>query len=78
MSDEPAKLRPVDVARALGISRVYAWQLVNNDRPFSRAHAIKLFRATGHKLGPIADASDAEIAILERFEPAETSKGAAA
>lgn len=68
MTDEPKKLRPVDVARALGVSRPYAWQLLKGDRTLTTAMAVKIARKTGHKIGPVADASDAELAILERFE----------
>lgn len=30
--------------------------------------AVRIFNATGHKLGPIAQASDDEIAVLGKFQ----------
>lgn len=33
----------------------------------SRDMAVRLYRETGEKLGPIADATDAEIAVLASF-----------
>lgn len=74
MENAPEALTPTKLAKAVGISVPYASQLLNDNpaerRTPSHALAIRIFRATGHRLGPIADASDAEIAILERFQGA--------
>lgn len=68
METATVPLRPAALGRAVGISKTHASHVINGIKPPTKALAIRIFRATGHKLGPIADASDAEIAILERFE----------
>ena len=60
---------PTDFASAVGISIPYASQLLNGSRPWPRKIALTAYRKLGVKLGPIADATDEEIAVLERFEP---------
>lgn len=62
-----SELTPTSVAAALDISVPYASQLLSGDRDMPRGIAIKLFRATGAKLGPIANATDDEIETLEAF-----------
>lgn len=69
-----APLTPTKLSEAVGISVPYASQLLSDvpgkrRRP-SQAMAIRIWRATGHKLPPISDASDEEIAVLERFQGA--------
>lgn len=73
----PTVPTPTELSKAAGISVPYAWQLLNpgpdgRPRTPSLALAIRIYRATQNtlKLGPIADATDAEIAILERFQGA--------
>lgn len=68
-------LTPTSLSRAVGISVPYASQLLKGPkseggRDMPLGLAIRIYRAVGHKLGPISDASDAEIAILERFQGA--------
>ena len=63
-----ADLTPTLVAQTLGISLPYASQLLSGARGLSRERAILIYRATGHRIGPIRDATDADIAVLERFE----------
>lgn len=65
--DELAPLTPKALAAALGISGPYASQILSGARPLDLDKAVKIFQATGHRLGPIADATTAEIAVLERF-----------
>lgn len=76
-ADVPDKLTPTALSKAAGISVPYAWQLLNPGadgkvRTPSLALAIRIYRVTAGKLrlGPISDATDAEIAILERFQGA--------
>lgn len=68
------KLTPTALSKAVGISVPYASQLLKPDekdrRTPSVGMAIRIYRATGRKLGPISDASYTEIAILERFQGA--------
>lgn len=66
----PEDLTPKTLAAAIEISVPYAWQLLNEKRPLSQGMAIRIFRATGHRLGPIATATHEEIAVLERFQGA--------
>ena len=61
-------LTPTAFAQAVNISVPYASQLLSGSRDISRDIAIRAFRALGVKLGPIANASDAEIDVLERFD----------
>lgn len=51
--------------RAMGISESYASQLANAKRKPSQPLALRIYRETKIKLGPIAAATDAEIAMLE-------------
>lgn len=60
--------KPTALAEFLSISTPYASQLLSGARPWPKALAIAAFRKTGTKLGPIADATDDEIDVLERFE----------
>ncbi|MNU45841.1 hypothetical protein D3C71_346910 [compost metagenome] len=60
-------LTPTSLAKALCISVPYASQILNGKRDLSRDMAVRLFRTTGEKLGPIALATDEEIAVLEAF-----------
>lgn len=48
-----------------GIPKSHAYQIANG--PTSVAVAIRTYRRTKIKVGPIADASDEEIEILEKF-----------
>lgn len=53
--------------RALGISESYASLIARNKRSPSKPLAIHIYREIGVKLGPIADADDADIDALERI-----------
>ena len=64
------ELTPTTLSRAVDISVPYASQILKGVRTPPQAMAIRIFRATGHKIGPIANASDEEIAVLERFSGA--------
>lgn len=58
---------PKAVAEALcsiNVSRSYASQLSNGQRKPSQKLAIRIFRETGMKLGPIQDATDDQIETL--------------
>lgn len=61
--------------RAIGISQSYASQIVNGRRAPSLALALRIHREIGVKLGPIADASPAEIRTLKRLT-SESSQAA--
>lgn len=68
MDTLPRKPSPTNLAREIGISVPYASQLLRGHRVPPMDVAISVYRAIGVKLGPITDASDAEIAILERYQ----------
>jgi DNA-binding transcriptional regulator YdaS (Cro superfamily) len=68
--DAPDTLKPTRLAEALGISLPYASQLLGGTRPITTPLAVRIYRATGHKLGPISQATDAEIDVVERFSGA--------
>ena len=53
--------------REIGVNRSYAWQIANDKRAPSQKLAVRIFRETGLKLGPVADLSDPEIAVLEKM-----------
>ena len=74
MPNLPSK--PKDLAAALGISIPYASQLLTGARLWTRPLALRVFRATGAKVGPIAAATDDEIAVLTRFEPPQEAAAA--
>jgi transcriptional regulator with XRE-family HTH domain len=60
-------LRPVDLARLLGYSKSHISHLASGNKPIRRPTAIKIYRTTGMKVGPIAGLSDSDIDVLERF-----------
>lgn len=53
--------------RSIGISESYASQLVNRRRAPSLALALRIHRELGEKMGPISEATPAEIKALERL-----------
>lgn len=53
--------------RAIGVNRSYAWQIANGKRAPSQKLAVRIFRETGLKLGPVAGLSEADIAVLEKM-----------
>jgi hypothetical protein len=66
--------KPTALASLLAISTPYASQLLGGSRPWPRALAILAYRKVGVKVGPITDATDEEIAVLERFERVEPER----
>lgn len=69
---EPPKhpIRPTDLATALDCSVPYASQMLNGARQITVSRALLILDKTGHKLGPLAKATDDEIALLRKFTPA--------
>lgn len=57
------------LARDVGCHRSYITRAAAGDRTLSTAAAIKIWRARKVKVGPIADATAAEIKALERLGP---------
>lgn len=63
-------IRPTDLAAALKCSIAYASQMLTGARPITVPRALRILDKTGHKLGPIAGASDDEIKLLRKFADA--------
>ena len=57
---------PSALSDLVGISKGYASDLLAGNKKPSAHMAVRIFRATGLKLGPAASLSDAEIAVLEK------------
>lgn len=72
-------IRPTDLAAALECSVPYASQLLTGAREITVPRALLILDKTGHRLGPLANASDDEIATLRKFaQVAEPEKARAA
>lgn len=59
-----------ELAERYGCDRSYWTHLRLGSKTMGRPAAIRVFRLDGVKLGPIAQATDEEIATLERFQSA--------
>lgn len=70
MSEEPIALTPTRLARIGGVSVPFASQVLSGEKGWPRRLAIRVWRETQQKFGPIADASDEDITVLEKFETA--------
>jgi hypothetical protein len=57
----------IERLRGIGISKSYAHELANRKRKPSDVLAIRIFRETGLKLGPIEHAADDDIDALARL-----------
>lgn len=66
---KPERLGVCAIAKAVGISSPYVSLLLSGHRPGSPALGVKIFRATGVRIPLLADATDAEIEVLEKFSP---------
>jgi transcriptional regulator with XRE-family HTH domain len=54
-------ISPPDLARKLGISRVYAWQLLKRKRDPSLELALQVYDETGVQLGKLKELTPVEI-----------------
>lgn len=70
MQTEAPKVRPTDLAIQLECSVPYASQLLSGERIPSISTALKHFDKSGHKFGPLKNASDDEIETLRKFAEA--------
>lgn len=61
------ELSPTLLARLCEISVPYASQVLSGARELPRELAVRIYRETGHKLGPLVDATEREIKALERI-----------
>lgn len=60
-------LTAAGLASRVGCDKSYLSHVLAGRKSLYRPVAIRIFREFGVKLGPIAEASDDEIAALERF-----------
>ena len=65
-----------ELSRRTGWSRSYCSELLNGHRKMTMDKALFILAQTGWRLGPIADATDDEAAVLVRFAPAAESAAA--
>lgn len=72
----------MELARAVGISKSYASQILSDDpaqqRAPSRPLAIHIYRRTGWRHASIADLTDDQLATLETVDPWTPRQQAAA
>lgn len=61
-----APLKAADLQR-IGVSKPYAHQIARGHSP-SVEMALRILRGTGVKLGPIANLTDEQIAVLEAMQ----------
>ena len=61
--------RTTELAKAAGISKSHASDILNGKRNPSRALAIHIMRKTGWRHSVIASLTDAQIDLLETVEP---------
>lgn len=62
-----AATSPTCLATAVGIGKAHASSILSGKRIPSPRVAVRVFRVTGLKLGPIANLTDDEIALLEKM-----------
>jgi hypothetical protein len=63
-----APLTPAELKAVTGISASYAHMILSGERTPGMPLAIAIFRKLGRKFGPIAQATDEEIDVLERVQ----------
>lgn len=59
-------IKPAELAEQAGISPSYAHMILSGDRTPSLTRAIDIFRKTGLKFGPIANATAEDIEVMAR------------
>lgn len=59
-------ITPTELQAQAGISKGYASNLLSGKKKPSPTMALRIFKATGVKLGPIENLADSEIAVFER------------
>jgi transcriptional regulator with XRE-family HTH domain len=58
--------KPAELVQTLGISRVYAWQLLKGKRQPSLELALRIYGATGVQLGLLAGLTPDEIDVMRK------------
>lgn len=67
IGEHPVMITPTELQVRAGISKGYASDLLAGNKKPSPTMALRIFKATGVKLGPIAGLSEPEIAVLEKM-----------
>jgi transcriptional regulator with XRE-family HTH domain len=60
-------IKPVELARRCGISRIYAWQLLAGKRDPSLELALQIYDETGVQLGKLNGLTPEEIRISRKL-----------
>lgn len=64
------ELSDSSIARATGLDRFHLNRIRNGHRPLARDTALRIWRAYGVKLAPIAEVPDADLEVLARHAQA--------
>jgi transcriptional regulator with XRE-family HTH domain len=59
-------ISPPELARKCGINRVYAWQLLREDRSPSLELALQIYAKTGVQLGLLKGLTPDEILVMRK------------
>lgn len=54
--------------QSVGVANGYSYDIANGKRRPSADLALRIFKGTGLKFGPVANLSDEEIALLEKMQ----------
>lgn len=53
----------------LGFGKAYASQMHKGNRPWPLDIAVGVWQQSGHRVGPLAEATDAELTVLAKYAP---------
>lgn len=67
MGEHLFMITPTELQVRAGISKGYASDLLAGNKKPSAPMAVRIFKATGLKLGPLQDLSDEDVAVAERM-----------
>lgn len=67
LGEHAGVITPTQLQAQVGISKGYASDLLNGNKKPSAAMAVRIFRATGLRMGPLTNLSDEDIAVAERM-----------
>lgn len=55
----------IKALRNIGVNRSYAWQICHGRRVPSQVLAVRIYRETGLRFGPVLGLTDEQIDVLE-------------
>lgn len=62
-----------ELGKRVGCSGVHIGRICDDDPPVSTALAVRIFRETGVRVGPLRNVEDAEVEIIARTLPANAA-----